>query len=95
LKSFHSYSSDSVVRKIISDLKEGASIALVTDAGTPCISDPGYVLVKTCIDNDIHFEVLPGPNSILPAIILSGFPIDRFLFYGFLKRSEGKIKRFL
>jgi len=93
LKSFHSYSSKSTVEKIISDLKEGKSIALVTDAGTPCISDPGYEIVKACIENNIHFEVLPGANSILPAVILSGFPPDRFLFYGFLKRSEGKIKK--
>lgn len=93
LKSFHSYSNASVVKKIVLDLKEGKSIALVSDAGTPCVSDPGYVLVKACVDNNIPYEVLPGANAIIPALILSGFPPDRFLFYGFLKRSESKIKQ--
>ncbi|MGC9172009.1 16S rRNA (cytidine(1402)-2'-O)-methyltransferase [Caldisericum sp.] len=93
LKSFHSYSNKRVLENIVEDLKFGRSIALVSDAGTPCISDPGYDLVKRCIEEDIHFEVLPGPNAVLPAIILSGFPPDKFFFYGFLKRTEGKIKK--
>ncbi|MFU2158051.1 MULTISPECIES: 16S rRNA (cytidine(1402)-2'-O)-methyltransferase [Caldisericum] len=93
LKSFHSYSNKRVLENIVEDLKFGRSIALVSDAGTPCISDPGYDLVKRCIEEDIHFEVLPGPNAVLPAIILSGFPPDKFFFYGFLKRAEGKIKK--
>uniref|UniRef100_A0A7C4Y3X2 Ribosomal RNA small subunit methyltransferase I n=1 Tax=Caldisericum exile TaxID=693075 RepID=A0A7C4Y3X2_9BACT len=95
LKSFHSYSNKRVLENIIDDLKEGKSIALVTDAGTPCISDPGYEIVKRCVEEGIHFEALPGPNAVLPAIILSGFPPDRFFFYGFLKRSEGKTKKTL
>ena len=95
LRSFHSYSNKRVLDSIIDDLKEGKSIALVTDAGTPCISDPGYEIVRRCIEEGIHFEALPGPNAALPAIILSGFPPDRFFFYGFLKRTEGKIKKTL
>ncbi|BAL81425.1 16S rRNA (cytidine(1402)-2'-O)-methyltransferase [Caldisericum exile] len=93
LKSFHSYSNRHVLDSIIEDLKKGLSIALVSDAGTPCISDPGYELVKRCVEEGIHFEVLPGPNAVLPALILSGFPPDRFFFYGFLKRTGGKIKK--
>lgn len=95
LKSFHSYSNKRVLESILEDLKLQRSIALVSDAGTPCISDPGYELVKRCVEENIHFEVLPGPNAVLPAVILSGFPPDRFLFYGFLKRTEGKIKKTL
>ena len=93
VKSFHSYSKKNITESIISDLQNNNSIALVSDAGTPCISDPGYELVKLCIEKDIPFEVLPGANAILPALILSGFPPDRFFFYGFLKRSNGKIKK--
>jgi len=95
LRSFHSYSNKRVLDNIIEDLKEGMSVALVTDAGTPCISDPGYEIVRRCVEEGIHFEALPGPNAVLPAIILSGFPPDRFFFYGFLKRTEGKIKKTL
>lgn len=93
VKSFHAYSKKNVISEIASDLANNKSIALVSDAGTPCISDPGYELVKLCIEKEIPFEVLPGANAILPALILSGFPPDRFFFYGFLKRNNGKIRK--
>ena len=93
VKSFHAYSKKNVINEIASDLASNKSIALVSDAGTPCISDPGYELVKLCIEKEIPFEVLPGANAILPALILSGFPPDRFFFYGFLKRNNCKIRK--
>jgi 16S rRNA (cytidine1402-2'-O)-methyltransferase len=88
--SFHSYSSEKKLNWILDLLKEGKHIALVTDAGTPGISDPGYNLIKKCIDEDIHIESLPGPTSFVPALLLSGFPTAHFIFYGFLPRKHGK-----
>ncbi len=88
--SFHSYSSDKKLNYLIELLEQGKHIALVTDAGTPGISDPGYNLIKMCIDKGIHVEALPGPTSFVPALLLSGFPPAHFLFYGFLPRKHGK-----
>jgi len=88
--SFHSYSSSKKLDYLIELLEQGKHIALVTDAGTPGISDPGYNLIKICINKGIHVEVLPGPTSFVPALLLSGFPTAHFLFYGFLPRKHGK-----
>lgn len=95
IKSFHSYTSQKRLEEIVSELKKGKNFALVSDAGTPGISDPGYNLIRTCIDNEIHIEALPGPTSFVPALLLSGFPPDRFLFYGFLPRKKGKRQKIL
>jgi len=88
--SFHSYSSEKKLNYLMELLEQGKHIALVTDAGTPGISDPGYELIKACIDRKIHIEALPGPTSFVPALLLSGFPTAHFLFYGFLPRKHGK-----
>ncbi len=90
LVSFHSYSSEGKSEFLLRELKNGKNVALVTDAGTPGISDPGYKLVKSAIDLGIHIEVLPGPTAFVPALLLSGFPPAHFAFYGFLPRKKGK-----
>lgn len=95
LISFHSHSSEKKIERLVQEMNRGKDIALVTDAGTPGISDPGYRLIKACIDNDIHIEVLPGPTSFIPALLLSGFPPAHFVFYGFLPRKKGKREKIL
>ena len=93
LKSYHSYNEHRIQQQIISLLNEGSKIALVTDAGTPGISDPGYLIVKACLSNDIEIECLPGPTAFVPALIKSGIPTDRFIFEGFLPHKKGRKKR--
>ncbi len=95
LISFHSYTGKNRIDRILNELKNGKNYALVSDAGTPCISDPGYELVKECIKEGIPIEVLPGPTSFVPALILSGFPPDHFIFYGFLPRKKGKRRKII
>ncbi len=95
ITSFHSYSSARKLEKLVEEMEKGKEIALVTDAGTPGISDPGYKLIKACIDKGIHIEVLPGPTSFVPALLLSGFSPAHFIFYGFLPRKKGKRKKIL
>jgi 16S rRNA (cytidine1402-2'-O)-methyltransferase len=74
-------------------LKEGKSLALISDAGTPGISDPGYLLVKACVDNGIEVESLPGATAFVPALVNSGFPPDRFVYEGFLPHKKGRQTR--
>ena len=75
---------------IINDLLNGKQIALVSDAGTPAISDPGHVIVKACLENNIAVESLPGATAFVPALINSGFPTDSFIFEGFLPHKKGR-----
>lgn len=93
LKSHHKFNEHSTVDYIVSRLKDGENIALVTDAGTPSISDPGYLLVRACIDNNIDVECLPGPTAFVPALVNSGLPNDKFCFEGFLPVKKGRKKR--
>ncbi len=93
LKSYHSYNEHKIQQLIINSLKEGSKMALVTDAGTPGISDPGYLIVKACLMNDIEIECLPGPTAFVPALVKSGLPTDRFSFEGFLPHKKGRKKR--
>jgi 16S rRNA (cytidine1402-2'-O)-methyltransferase len=93
LKSYHSYNEHKIQQFIINSLKEGSKMALVTDAGTPGISDPGYLIVKACLMNDIEIECLPGPTAFVPALVKSGLPTDRFTFEGFLPHKKGRKKR--
>lgn len=93
LKSYHSYNEHKIQQQIVNLLKEGSKMALVTDAGTPGISDPGYLIVKACLLNDIEIECLPGPTAFVPALIKSGLPADRFIFEGFLPHKKGRKKR--
>ena len=87
LKSFHKFNEHSKIQSIIDDLKAGKVIGLVSDAGTPGISDPGYLIVKNCIENEIEVECLPGPTALIPALVISGIPGERFSFEGFLPVS--------
>ncbi|MBK7856326.1 MAG: 16S rRNA (cytidine(1402)-2'-O)-methyltransferase [Bacteroidetes bacterium] len=79
--------------EIIRLLKEGVNICMVTDAGTPGISDPGFYLVRECIKNNIEVECLPGATAFVPALVVSGFPCDKFVFEGFLPQKKGRHSR--
>lgn len=94
LQSFHAHNEHGQLQKIIIRLKEGNVIALISDAGTPAISDPGYLLVRECIANDLKVECLPGATAFVPALVNSGLPADRFVFEGFLPHKKGRQTRF-
>ena len=93
LKSFHKFNEHSTVEKIIFEIQSGIKVGLISDAGTPSISDPGYLIVKMCIDNNIDVECLPGPTALIPALAISGLPSDRFTFEGFLPVKKGRKTR--
>ncbi len=90
--SFHSYTSQAKAERLITQLREGKRIALITDAGLPGISDPGTPLIHAAIDAGVAVEVLPGASAVLTGLVLSGFPTDRFLFEGFLPVKPGARK---
>lgn len=93
LQSFHLNNEHKALGSIMDRLKAGEKMALVSDAGTPGISDPGFLLVRACVQEGIAFEVLPGATAFVPAIIKSGFPTDRFIYEGFLPHKKGRQKR--
>lgn len=88
--SYHSYSSDHKLESIVAELKAGKSVALVSDAGTPGISDPAYSLIKRAIEEDIKIVPIPGASSLLSAIVMSGLPMNQFLYLGFLPVKKGR-----
>ena len=88
--SYHSYSSDTKLEKIVGLLKEGKSVALISDAGTPGISDPAYGLIKRAIEEEIRVIPIPGASSLLAALNMSGLPMNRFLYLGFLPLKKGR-----
>ena len=90
---FHQHNEHNILEAIITRLKEGQQLALVSDAGMPGISDPGFLLVRACIQHKIEIECLAGANAFLPALLLSGFPTDRFCFEGFLPHKKGRQSR--
>ena len=90
---YHKFNEHKHLNTIIEKLLSGSSIALVTDAGTPGISDPGFLIVRECIKNNIPVETLPGATAFIPALINSGFPCDKFCFEGFLPQKKGRTKR--
>ena len=92
LVSCHEYTQKEKAPQLLEKLRAGCSIAYVSDAGMPGISDPGAVLVQACIEADLPYTVLPGPSAVLTAAVLSGLPLDRFIFFGFLPR-EGTERR--
>lgn len=93
--SHHKFNEHSTVLRTVERIKSGETAALVSDAGTPGISDPGYLLVLKCIEADIEVECLPGPSALIPAVAVAGLPNDRFCFEGFLPQKKGRQKRFL
>lgn len=88
--SYHSYSSDEKLEKIVSLLKEGKSVAIVSDAGTPGISDPAYSLIKRAIEEGVKIVPIPGASSLLAALVMSGKPMHNFLYLGFLPLKKGR-----
>jgi 16S rRNA (cytidine1402-2'-O)-methyltransferase len=90
LSSFHSFNEHKALERVLSELKEGKNICLVSDAGTPGISDPGFLLVRGCVQEDIHVECLPGATALIPALVMSGFPTDSFVFEGFPPVKKGR-----
>ena len=88
LYSHHKFNEHSTIEKVAERLKGGESAALISDAGTPAISDPGYLVVKKCIEEGIVVECLPGATAFVPALVNSGLPLDRFCFEGFLPQKR-------
>lgn len=93
LVAHHQHNEHKTTERIINSLKNGETIALVSDAGTPAISDPGFLLTRECIKNDIEVETLPGATAFVPALVNSGFPCDKFVFEGFLPHKKGRQTR--
>ena len=93
--SHHQYNEHQQVQKIINEIKLGTTYALISDAGTPSISDPGFLLVRECIKNDIVVETLPGATALIPALVNSGLSSEKFVFEGFLPVKKGRSKRLL
>lgn len=91
----HQHNEHQALQEIIRLLNEGQQIALVSDAGTPGISDPGFLLVRECIREGIEVECLPGPTAFVPALVMSGLPCDRFVFEGFLPQKKGRQSRLI
>jgi len=93
LHSFHSHNEHKKLTKVLEQLKTGIDVAMVSDAGTPGISDPGFLLVRECVKEGIELTCLPGPTALIPALVMSGLPCDRFYFEGFLPQKKGKQSR--
>lgn len=93
LYSHHKFNEHATAASVAEAIGEGRSVALVSDAGTPGISDPGFLLVRTCVEAGIEVETLPGATALIPALVQSGFPCDRFCFEGFLPQKKGRTKR--
>lgn len=91
--SHHKFNEHKTIDKIVTRLETGETVALISDAGTPAISDPGFLLVRACIQKGIHVECLPGATAFVPALVESGLPNDRFCFEGFLPQKKGRQTR--
>jgi 16S rRNA (cytidine1402-2'-O)-methyltransferase len=93
LQSHHMFNEHKSLESVCTKIMSGQTVALISDAGTPGISDPGFLLVRTCVEKDIAVETLPGPTALIPALVNSGLPCDRFCFEGFLPPKKGRNKR--
>lgn len=93
LMPYHKFNEHKTLESFVNRLQSGEKIALVSDAGTPSISDPGFLLVRACVENGIEVECLPGATALIPALVNSGFPSDKFCFEGFLPQKKGRQKR--
>ena len=93
MTSYHEYNRFDKADELVAEMQKGKDIAIITDAGTPCISDPGEVLVQKCVENDIEVTSLPGPSAVITALTLSGFSVRRFVFEGFLPPIQKKKER--
>lgn len=90
MQSHHKFNEHKTVESVVQRIKSGQIVALISDAGTPAISDPGFLVVRQCIENDIMIECLPGATAFVPALVASGLPNDRFCFEGFLPQKKGR-----
>lgn len=90
LQSFHIFNEHKTLAGLIERMQKGEVMALISDAGTPGISDPGFLLVREALKNNLKVDCLPGPTALIPALVKSGFPTDRFVFEGFLPHKKGK-----
>lgn len=95
MRSHHMHNEHKSVNAIVANIQSGTEIALITDAGTPAISDPGFLLVRACVEANIEVSCLPGATAFVPALVNSGLPNDRFVFEGFLPPKKGRQKRLL
>lgn len=93
LQSHHMHNEHKTVPKLVDRINTGLNVALISDAGTPSISDPGFLLVRSCLEADIEVECLPGPTAFVPALVVSGLPSERFVFEGFLPPKKGRQTR--
>ncbi len=93
MRAHHKFNEHATVTAVAETIEAGRDVALISDAGTPGISDPGFLLVRTCLERDIEVETLPGATAFVPALVQSGFPCDRFCFEGFLPQKKGRMKR--
>ena len=92
-QSFHMHNEHKKVQSVLNQLKGGKSIALISDAGTPGISDPGFLMVRGALKEGVEVQCLPGPTALIPALVQSGIPCDRFIFEGFLPPKKGRQTR--
>lgn len=90
LTPYHQHNEHQIVERLTEQLREGKKMALLTDAGTPGISDPAFLLIRACVKDNIHVETLPGATAFVPALVNSGLPSDRFVFEGFLPQKKGR-----
>ena len=95
MHSHHMHNEHKTVENLIKRMQAGENIALISDAGTPAISDPGFLLTRACVENNIEVECLPGATAFVPALVNSGLPNDRFVFEGFLPEKKGRQTRYL
>jgi len=95
LTAHHKFNEHKTVNSLISKLLQGTQVAMISDAGTPGISDPGFLLVRACVENQIDVECLPGATALIPALAVSGLPTEKFVFEGFLPQKKGRQKRLL
>ena len=95
VRSYHDHNKDAVIPGVVREIKEGKRVALIADAGTPVISDPGFSLVRKLIEENIEITAVPGATAVMAALILSGLPPDRFTFYGYVPRKAGERSRTL
>lgn len=92
---FHAHNEHKTLELVVKQIQAASAVALVSDAGTPGISDPGFLLVRSCLDAGIPVNCLPGPTAFVPALVASGFPCDRFVYEGFLPHKKGRMSKWL
>jgi len=93
LQPYHAHNEHAVLTRVVEQIRNGRTVVLVSDAGTPGVSDPGFLLVRALLEQGLEVDVLPGPTALIPALLLSGFPCDRFVFEGFLPLKKGRKTR--